>query len=428
MSQVKHCRLCSSGCSVYYNLLDLNGCFNKKFDILQKYFDQKFLNAERRSNFTVLCLDCWQPICDFNNFKESLLLKGLEHDKNVTVRKEIPPVNVKMKSDENHPLNNLQESKTTAAIDKQSINAETKPSILSEQNLNLYDDSFDDFDIYSSDIKREPTGTQSISDLQKTKESIYIDKKSPENGNDQNNSTLPSDLDVSLEDYDMCFDLQKSTKAETASIIEDSNAICTVKTDPCAEEEAQLCNESLEDISLNDIKREQNTNPTSTDLKNLKTKETKTIHKSNKENIDVKTSSSPQLESSTKQLDESFENFDISFTELESIDIQFSSDDDDESLPDSVDTATSDTQDEINMRYDDKIADRLKDRNIWMKRHLDALKKQLENADDYEKPSLKREIEKLLFEYKERRRRLRRNNRRNRRLRRLQETKLHKRY
>ncbi|XP_011291645.2 uncharacterized protein LOC105261698 [Musca domestica] len=437
MTQARHCRLCFEACSVYYTLLDPKGNNNKKFQILQNYFEEKFLNAERRRNLTVVCLNCWQPVCDFNKFKESLLLLDATFDEAQTIKllkkeEKLPDdlkLHIKKEPDENHPPNDQQKPQV---VDENSNNEYSKESLITkltsvplyEEDSSLLDESLEDFEISLSDAKKEPNENQSGKDLNNSKAMKSKQTAKSKESNVANNISMQSlDLDESLEDFEFSFCNDAPVKVEKIDNDDKKNVALQMISIPAEKENLKLLEDSLEDfnISLCDVKNEANENqPPNLHLDTPQT-ETKSVAKNS---TDHKTPSGPQtLSQNPNEMNQSVDDFDISFTELESIDIQFSSDDD-ASLPDSVDTARSESQ----MKYDDNISERLKVRHNWDKCHLEALRQRLEEADDDDKPSLRIEIEKVMDAIRERRRRHRKNNRRNRTLKRLKEKKRRRHY
>ncbi|XP_075155429.1 uncharacterized protein LOC142228795 isoform X3 [Haematobia irritans] len=70
------CRLCRKSSNDSLRLCDAKGNPNKIYNITKKYFHEKYLKAERRSSnpISVLCMECWRHISDFNTFQQTVLL------------------------------------------------------------------------------------------------------------------------------------------------------------------------------------------------------------------------------------------------------------------------------------------------------------------------------------------------------------------
>ncbi|XP_075158447.1 uncharacterized protein LOC142231710 isoform X2 [Haematobia irritans] len=73
------CRLCRNTCAETIHLRDENGDANEIYNIAKKFFHSMFLDAfvtpgSISREIAVLCLDCWNHICNFNNFQQTILV------------------------------------------------------------------------------------------------------------------------------------------------------------------------------------------------------------------------------------------------------------------------------------------------------------------------------------------------------------------
>ncbi|XP_075155427.1 uncharacterized protein LOC142228795 isoform X1 [Haematobia irritans] len=76
MTDAYRCQLCRSTCNDSLRLRDANGQPNQVYNMTIQFFDEKFLEIQRGATnlVSVLCMECWRHIANFNNFHRSILL------------------------------------------------------------------------------------------------------------------------------------------------------------------------------------------------------------------------------------------------------------------------------------------------------------------------------------------------------------------